>query len=191
MAIKFDASADYGLSGQYIARLRGRAPKVTFEREFLGHKWGKRNEGTTALVDEPALVEVVNVTRKGKDRNYWLVVEYAGELARLRTDEDDAMAIAKRLDGGETITEIIETTLEVPDAEKLAQYPDAKAKFVYTIRSKGEAKKAVAQVTEEAAARLLCDVLLPLPAPMQKRVLAAAKARLFPVTPKSEVKADG
>lgn len=186
MAVEFSASADYGLSGQYIARLTGRAPKVTFAREFIGHKWGKRNEGTTALVDEPALIEVVNVTRKGKDRNYWLVVEHGGELERLRTDEDDAMAIAKRLDGGETITEIIETTLEVRDAEK---YPDAKPKLVYAIRSKGESKKAIAQASEAAAVDAICAALESLPAPIQKKALVAAKARLFPVTPKAEVEA--
>lgn len=181
MAIEFTAVSDYGQTGQYVARLTGRAPRVSFSREFLGRKSGKRNDITTALIDDPGLYEVVWCKRKGKERAYWLVVEHDGELRQLRSDEEDCLAIAKRFDGGEFLEQILAIEVVDVEPELLAKYPDsAKTKLVYVIRNKAEAKKAVASATIDTAVAAIVNALDALPAAQQKQALAAAKARLFP-----------
>jgi hypothetical protein len=181
MAITFTATADYGQTGHYIARILGRAPRVQFRREFLGRRSGKRNDISTALVDDPGLYEVVNATRKGKDRDYWILLEFEGQLRQVRSDEDDFMTIAKRLDGGETLEQIVVFESVAREAQELEKHPDwSKTRLVYTIRNKAEVKQAIAAVTIDTAVHAIVAALEPLPAKMQKDALAAAKARLFP-----------
>lgn len=105
--ITLTASADYGHTGQFVARIKGRDSKYTFEREFIGRKIGKRGETTQATVDEPGLYELRDSTRKGKKDRYVLVLPDANnELKSMSCDLDDAMMIAKRLDSGEHINQI-------------------------------------------------------------------------------------
>lgn len=181
MAIEFRANSDFGQQGQYVARIMGRAPRVNFKREFLGRKSGKRNDVTTALVDDPGLYEVVNRTRKGRDIDHWIVVEREGELKRIRSDEEDFLAIAKRFDGGETLDQVVGIEVVDRDPEELERHPDwSKTKLVYVIRNKSEAKKAVASATIDTAVAAIVNALDALPAAQQKQALSAAKARLFP-----------
>lgn len=163
MTITLHASADYGFTGQYIAKLVGRAAKVQFNREFCGTKYGKRNECTSYTTDEPGLYETQNVTRKGKTRKYWIVIEVNGKLEEYQTDLDDALAIAKRLEGGESLEEII-----------LAEEDG------YTIRTKAEAKKALAADNLEEAVKAIQGILETLPEPLQRKALTELRKRLFP-----------
>jgi hypothetical protein len=105
--ITLNANADYGQSGQYIARITGRAPRVQFAREFVGSKSGKRNDVTSYETDECGLYEVNDATRKGKVRKYLLVLPWRDELVKLTSDHEDALTIAKRLDGGEGLEDIV------------------------------------------------------------------------------------
>lgn len=106
--ITLSASSDYGLSGQYIARITGRNTKYTFEREFIGRKCGKRNEMTEADVDDPGLYECCDIGRKkGKESRFVLVLEVEDELYKFTCDKSDAMTIAKELDSGRELDEIV------------------------------------------------------------------------------------
>ena len=181
MAIEFRANSDFGQTGQYIARITGRAKNVTFAREFVGRKSGKRNDVTTALVDEPGLYEVVNCTRKGKDRDYWIVLEHEGELKRIRSDEEDFLAIAKRLDGSETLEQIVVFESVAREPEVLAAHPEWSAtRLVYTIRNKLEVNRAIVATTIDAVVLAIVNAVGGLPKEHQKKALAEAKNRLFP-----------
>lgn len=105
--ITLSASSDFGHSGQYIARLVGRAPRVQFQREFLGRKSGKRQDDTSYETDETGLYEVSNQTRKGCSRDYWLVLPWGDELKKIRTDHEDSLAICKRLQDGERLEDFV------------------------------------------------------------------------------------
>jgi hypothetical protein len=97
--ITLTAQADYGHSGQYIARLTGRDPKFTFQRTFIGHKGSKRNETSTVDVDEPGLYECCDISRKhGKEPRYVLVVDIDDDLVDLPSDKEDALKIARALE---------------------------------------------------------------------------------------------
>jgi hypothetical protein len=180
MAITLTASSDFETAGkQYIARITGRAAKVQFVREFIGRRSGKRNDCTEALVDEPGLYEIQNPTRKDHKARYWLlIVEFRGELVKFRSDEEDALKIAKRLDGRETIDQIV--------AAEVATNEEGGEKMVYAIRTPGEAKRAEAAATEESAVESILSVLAALPASLQRKALASARLRLFPAAPKPE-----
>jgi hypothetical protein len=97
--ITLTASADYGHTGQYIACLTGRDPQFTFQRTFIGHKGGKRNETSTVDVDEPGLYECCDISRKhGKEPRYILVVDVNDDLIGLPSDKEDALKIARALE---------------------------------------------------------------------------------------------
>lgn len=114
--ISLSASAAFGKTGQYIAHITGRDSKWTFNREFIGRKCGKRNEGSEADVDTPGLYEMRDVDRKNnKDDRYVIILEIDGELCKFMADKEDAMKIGKELDGGRTIQDIVVGHLE--DAE--------------------------------------------------------------------------
>lgn len=105
--VKLVAESKYGKSGQYIARISGRAPKVQFARTFVGSKSGKRNETTTYETDEVGLYEICDVTKSGKDKSFALVLPWNGGLRRLWSDLEDFLIIAKRLDEGEALDAIV------------------------------------------------------------------------------------
>lgn len=100
--ITLTASAKFGYGGkQFIARITGRDPKFTFQREFLGRKEGKRGETTSVEVDEPGLYEIRDIDRKGNaDESYCLIYEDGGDIGKVALDKSEAMALAKRLDAG-------------------------------------------------------------------------------------------
>lgn len=105
------AESVYGKSGQYIARLMGRAPQHHFRRQFVGTKYGKRSESTSYETDEVGLYEVCDLTKRGKDKTYVLVLPFRDGLCRLVSDCEDALAIAKRLDGGERLEDFVVASL--------------------------------------------------------------------------------
>lgn len=93
--ITLTASAAYGQTGQYVARITGRDSKFTFAREFIGRK---SNRDTSADVDEPGLYEVCDIDKKGrKESTFKLVLPNGDKLATLGTDKEDAMKIAKEM----------------------------------------------------------------------------------------------
>jgi hypothetical protein len=167
----------YGKSSQYIARITGRDPKFTFNREFIGRKSGKRGDTTSADVDEPGLYEITDIDRKGnKNSAYRILALRNGELLELfgtrdsadgLDGKDAAMQIAKRMDGGEPFAEIV----EVLEGGK------------YRLRSKAEAKRASAAVTVDAAVEQCWTVLQALPEREAKRVLKALRDRMAPPKP--------
>ena len=120
--ITLSASSDFGHSGQYIARLVGRAARVQFAREFVGKKWGKRNEGTSYETDEVGLYEVSNQTRKGCEREYWLILPWKDELKKIRTDLEDSLAICKRLQDGERIEDFVRLELGEPITDTVTHW---------------------------------------------------------------------
>jgi len=104
------ATAEPGRTGQYIARIVGFDPSFIFRREFIGTRSGKRGEWTNADVDDAGLYEACDVTPKGKAHRYLLVVkspETNDEPVILRSDKGDAVRIARALDAGRTIAEIV------------------------------------------------------------------------------------
>ena len=175
--VSLHASADFGKTGQYIASLTGRAPQVHFVRSFVGSKYGKRNDGTSYETDEAGLYECCDQTRKGKVKRYYIVLEFQNELRKLQTDLEDSLVIAKRLDGGESLADIVELLVE-------------DEKVVYRINSKAEVKKTKAAGNLDAAVTAIVSALQALPAPLQKKALAQAKERLFPPAPKAEIEAE-
>lgn len=184
--ITLSASSDYGQSGQYICRITGRAERVQFDRNFCGTRSGKRNDFTSYETDEIGLYETQSCTHKGKKRNYYLVLPWRDGIKKLVTDHEDALIIAKRLDGGEILTEVVGCELGDPltnsdGTPKLAE-DDQRPLFalVYTIRSKQEAKQAIAAATLDTAITQAFAALQALPAPLQRKAMAALKSKLFP-----------
>jgi hypothetical protein len=112
MTVKLNAESKYGFSGQYIARITGRAAKFQFNREFVGNKYGKRNECSSYETDEIGLYEECDVTKSGKTKSYALVMPWKDDVRKLYSDTEDALKIAKRLDDGETLDQIIVLELE-------------------------------------------------------------------------------
>lgn len=178
MMITLQAEAKYGYEGkQYVARIVGRDPKFTFTREFIGQKWGKRRGSTTAEVDTPGLYVICDVDKKGKSELFRIVLDSAGGLIELRAGGDNldnldgkdaAMQIAKRLDLGESLEQIVELQTGL----------DGKPK--YRIRTKAQAQKASVAVTVDAATAQCWAVLEALPEREAKKVLSALKAKLAP-----------
>lgn len=168
--ITLTAGADYGHEGkQYIARITGRDPKFTFRREFLGRKVGKRNGTTEADVDEAGLFIECDIDRKtGKNEKFRLLLELDGQLHSAYIQKEDAMVIAKRMDGGEQLAEI-------------AQYYRDGDKIKYRILSKAEIARAVAAVTIESAVEQCWLILQALPEREAKKVLQALKTRVSPL----------
>jgi hypothetical protein len=112
--VKLSAESKYGCSGQYIALLTGRAAKVQFNRSFVGTKSGKRGDFTTYETDECGLYEVCDIGKHGKDKTYYLVLPWRDEIRKLPSNHENALAIAKRLDGGERLEDFIICELGEP-----------------------------------------------------------------------------
>lgn len=169
-------SKEYGNRKNYVARIAGRNSKMTFEREFLGK---------TPDIDEPGLFEICDYDRKGrKEISYVLVLAVpeevqAGGIAKLVTDKEDAMKIARRMDDGESIEQIVVAEPRENRDQWLAEHP-GKTGYVYAIRTKGEAKKATVAATVDSATNDCWKVLSLLPEKEAKKVLAALKLRVSP-----------
>lgn len=162
--VTLTASADYGHTGQYVARLTGRNSKFTFEREFLGSKVGKRGEYTKATVDDPGLYELRDVTRKGKVERYRLVLARGEDLVTVHTDKADAMGIAKALDAGRAFADVVR--LDGSDSYEI-------------LSAKAAERAAVAQTVDSAIAACWAAIEA-LPPKESRKVLAALRTRLNP-----------
>lgn len=105
--VTLSAESKYGYSGQYIAHIKGRAERVQFNREFVGRRFGKRNESSSYETDEVGLYEECDVEKGGKSSSFVLVLPWKDGLRKLYSDKEDALAIAKRLDAGERIEDFV------------------------------------------------------------------------------------
>jgi hypothetical protein len=179
-------SKDYPNSKQYVARIVGRDKRFTFSREFVGSKSGRT---TTAHIDEPGIYEVCDIDRKGrKEPDYRVVLARPPAFPPLGTADPDllnfpasieeAMTIAKRLDGGEPIVEMIEIYLEETPGKRSYQF---------RLLTKGEARRASIAVTIDSAVEACWSVLQSLPEREAKKVLAALKVRVSPPKPEPTV----
>lgn len=168
--ITLQASADYGHSGQYVARIVGRDAKYTFAREFIGRKGGKRGDCTNADVDDPGLYEMCDVTRKrGKESRYRVILADGETLRVVRADKDEAMKIARALDEGRRIDQIVADV----DWEE----------HTFTVLTAAAAKKAAAGQTLESATAACWDILQALPQKDARKILAELKRRVNPAKP--------
>lgn len=103
--ITLTAESDYSNAGkQFVARILGRNSKYTFDREFIGKRSGKRNDITTADVDEPGLYETRDLTRKGNDDSYCLILPQGAGLVQKWIDKEGAMKVAKEIQNGRDVT---------------------------------------------------------------------------------------
>lgn len=125
MTVTFGAEAANGRSGQYIARITGRDQKYQFQREFVGRKGGRRNEVSEHETDEPGLYECCDATKRGKDSRFYAAVEVAGTLRAFRLDKAEALAVAKALDAGGAVGDLV--TGHAADADAAAVARQAKA----------------------------------------------------------------
>lgn len=162
--ITIGAHSDYGHTGHYVARIKGRSSKFTFNREFIGFKDDRHTE---AKIDDPGIYERVHVTRKGKDTSYIAILPHADGLAAVFVSVEEAMAIAKRLDAGENFTDFVIL------AEEEAQ-----------ILKKAEAQKQRAAANTGEAEKACWAILSALPANQAKAVLRALSLRIKPPTPR-------
>jgi hypothetical protein len=178
--VTLTAGADFGQTGQYIARLTGRAPRVQFERNFVGAKGGKRKELTSYETDEVGVYEVNNVTRKGRVREYWLVLPWKDELCLLRTDLEDSLAICKRLDAGEVLTDFVKIELGDPMHNRdgspvLDEGEQPRHELVYSVLTSREAKKALAGALITSAVSSIIEVLAGFGPADQKKILSVMR----------------
>ncbi len=98
--VTFSASAASGYGGkQYIARVTGRDPELTFSREFIGRKYGRRGAESEATVDDPGLYMTCDIDRKGnEDETFYVVYEEPKwGLYYHYITKDSAMQLAKNL----------------------------------------------------------------------------------------------
>jgi hypothetical protein len=164
--ITFNASADFGQTGQYVARITGRNSKFTFEREFIGRRYGKRNEGSQADVDEPGLYELRDSTRKGKVDRYRLVVEVDGELQAHKADKEEAMRLAKIIGEGGVSAMVARVRIIEKDS--------------FEILGASEAKRAEVAQTVDTAIAQCWAILGALPEKEAKKVLSSLKLKVSP-----------
>lgn len=169
----------WGNNKQYIARVTGRDSKFTFEREFIGSKNGTVS---TARVDDAGLYEICDIDKKGNKSAYFRIVvpNAAGELIELKAgghnaDGQDgtevAMTIAKRMDGGERIVDMIELT------------DDGK----YRLRTKAQAVKAVKANTLDSVIDSCWSLIAILPEKEQKAVISAIRKRMATAQAPTEI----
>lgn len=117
--IKFTASADYGKSGQFVARITGRDSKFTFSREFVGRREGKRGETTVYETDETGIFEECSATKRGKDSEFWFAMMDGERHIALKVDKADAMKAAKELDNGRAFDSIVRVLPRDVEAKQL------------------------------------------------------------------------
>lgn len=149
----------------YVAKITGRAAgAVKFAREFLG-------DSVTLVEGDAGLYEKQNGNKKGGcTRYYHVVLEHPEHGLIMSTDcEGDLPKIAKLLDDGLTIAEIVEPSQLRPSERNPGRWV-----FDVTVRTKKQAETASA---EDAITACLA-LLVPLPAVSQTKALSELKARL-------------
>lgn len=166
--------APAGTKKAYIARITGRDSKMTFAREFIGK--------TSADVDEPGLYATRDVDKKGRagDEEYTLILEVGGELEEFSADKEDAMKIAKALDAGRRIEQIVEYV--EADAECAALHAEvlAVSKTLITVGSPdwiGQARRAGVPIGPDATAEQAAEILAQHQAASRQRMENAADRR--------------
>jgi hypothetical protein len=169
--------APRGAKKAYVARLLGRVSGgQTFEREFLGKG--------DVIIDEPGLYErQIGCKKGGADQYYNVIVEVDGNLrTSLDVGREMAMAIAKRMDGGESIQDMVRLN------GRPSKRDPARTVYDCELLSKSEAAKAVKAATVDSAVEACWAVLSQLPEKESKAVLATLKQRISP--PKSKAVSD-
>ncbi len=167
MTFNLQAQSDYGHTGQYVARITGRHAKFTFAREFLGRKRGKSGGVSSADVDTPGLYEECNVSRKnGKSSDFWVSVDGAGAQW---VSKEMAMAIAKALDDGRAVAEIVVILGEGDER-------------TVELRTPAQAENAKAATTLDEAVAQCAAILAALPAPLARKALTEIRRQVVPAT---------
>lgn len=166
--------APQGAKKAYVARIKGRDSKMTFNREFLG---------TNPTIDEPGLFEIRKTDNKGRADDGYRVIMMVGEELKVSTtfDKPDAMKIAKAMDEGRSIESIVEMIPYHPDNN-----PEKPLRYSVTIMSAKEAKKATEGQTIETATAQCWEILNKLPEKEMKKVLANIKAMMKPTVAPAE-----
>ncbi len=111
------ATASPGKKGQYIARIRGRHPKHTFDRQVL-----TANNGpfSSFEVTHPGLYETCDVTPKGPAPEYWTFLRIEDDLVQFKSPKIDALRIATDLPARQ-IGDILQGHRADPEAAALAE----------------------------------------------------------------------
>lgn len=96
MAVALRSDSDRGKEDKhFVARIVGRHPRYTFEREFVGKREGKRGESKLALVDSPGLYQVRDAWKRRDEDSYYVIYEFDGDLHKIAVDVDQAMDLAR------------------------------------------------------------------------------------------------
>lgn len=97
-----------------IGRVTGRDPKWGLALEWVGQRSG----GTDVehITDEPGLYQLRSYDRKGRQSEVLTLVfpDAAGELAEWGMEREEAMKVAKAMDDGRPLTDIIRIVPAVP-----------------------------------------------------------------------------
>lgn len=161
--IKLIASAKYGYGGkQWIAQITGRAPKVTFARQFVGQKTGKRKDHSEYKTDEPGLYETCDIDGKGqKDYSYCVIL--------LVDDEPERSGWF-----GRELAAKIATRLESEQIADIVRIVDGTAEMM----TPAEARRQKAAASIDEAVSQVLSVLSALPDSQQQKVLTAVRQAL-------------
>lgn len=155
--VEMIARADYGQSGQYVARITGRDAKFTFAREFVGRKTGKRKEYAEVVTDQVGLYEICDKTRKGKECRYRVAVPGPkdGELVLCKLSLSHAMELATYLDSGYDVEDCLKIeTREDGYVHVSLTDPSAVDPWDYVI---GETRKALQSLSPENREKFLTE----------------------------------
>lgn len=158
----------------YVAKITGRAAGARkYEREFLGE--------TVDLVEgDEGLYERQRGDKKGGYTRWYHVILSHTEHGLIKsTDcEDDVARIAKLLDDGHAIEDIVEV-VDLRPSERT----EGLMIFDVGVRSTGDIRKHRASATIESATEECWKTLSLLPEKEAKKVLTALKKRLTPPKP--------
>lgn len=162
--------APQGAKKAYVARIKGRDSKMTFNREFLG---------MSPTIDEPGLFELRKTDNKGRaDDGYRVIAEVDGELkVSITFDKPDAMRIAKAMDEGRSIEQIVKLTGRPGKNDPTTTVYDIE------IMTAKQAEKATVGQTIESAINGCWELIKNLPEKDAKKVMAALKVKVSPPKP--------
>lgn len=183
--ITLSASASYGSGGkQYIARIVGRNSKMTFEREFVGSKRGKRGEHSEADLDTPGLYECRDIGRKGdKEDRYVLLIEVdvgadEPELLQFPCNKEDALKIGKAMDAGRKFPELVEAWVADPECAAMVAKVIEVDRTIIAVGGPdwiGRAVKAGAAIPDDATPEQAAAILGAHQAPIKEERARVAK----------------
>lgn len=160
----------------YVAKITGRAKgAVKYAREFLGE------EATLVEGDEGLYERQVGEKKGGYTRYYHVILSHPDHGLIKSTDcEQDLPKIAKLLDDGHAIEDII----EIQDLRPINDtVPEGLWKFDVGVRNAAAAKKAAKSATIDSAIESCMEVLSLLPETEAKKVLTQLRKRVSPPAP--------